>query len=68
MTAPLDFPVPDMMDVTEAARRIVMALRARRAFVAFPAHNVRQVRLLRYLPRAVSDWMAYRHLLRTQKK
>jgi NAD(P)-dependent dehydrogenase (short-subunit alcohol dehydrogenase family) len=68
MTAPLDIPVPDMMDVAEAARRIVAALRARRAFVAFPAHNVRQVRLLRYLPRALSDWMAYRHLLRTQKK
>jgi NAD(P)-dependent dehydrogenase (short-subunit alcohol dehydrogenase family) len=67
MTAPLDVPVSDMMDVAEAARRIVAALRARRAFVAFPAHNVRQVRLLRYLPRALSDWMAYRYLLRTQK-
>jgi NAD(P)-dependent dehydrogenase (short-subunit alcohol dehydrogenase family) len=68
MTAPLDLPVSDMMDVAEAARRIVAALRARRAFVAFPAHDVRQVRLLRYLPRAVSDWMAYRYLLRTQKQ
>ncbi len=67
MTAPLDLPVSDMMDVAEAARRIVAALRARRAFVAFPAHNVRQVRLLRYLPRAIADWMAYRYLLRTQK-
>lgn len=68
MTAPLDVPVSDMMDVAEAARRIVAALRARRAFVAFPAHNVRQVRLLRYLPRALSDWMAYRHLLRTHNQ
>lgn len=67
MTAPLDVPVSDMMDVGEAARRIVAALRARRPFVAFPAHNVRQVRLLRYLPRALGDWMAYRYLLRTQK-
>jgi NAD(P)-dependent dehydrogenase (short-subunit alcohol dehydrogenase family) len=67
MTAPLDVPVSDMMDVGEAARRIVAGLRARRPFLAFPAHNVRQVRLLRYLPRALSDWMAYRHLLRTQK-
>ncbi len=67
MTAPLDLPVSDMMDVAEAARRIVAALRARRAFVAFPAHNVRQVRLLRYLTRAIADWMAYRYLLRTQK-
>jgi NAD(P)-dependent dehydrogenase (short-subunit alcohol dehydrogenase family) len=66
MTAPLDVPVSDMMDVGEAARRIVAALRTRRAFVAFPAHNVRQVRLLRYLPRALGDWMAYRYLLRTQ--
>jgi short-subunit dehydrogenase len=68
MTAPLDVPVSDMMDVGEAARRIVAALRARRAFVAFPAHDVRQARLLRYLPRAVSDWMAYRYLLRTLNK
>ncbi len=68
MTAPLDVPVSAMMDVGEAGRRIVAALRARRAFVAFPPHDVRQVRLLRYLPRAVSDWMAYRFLLRSQKK
>jgi hypothetical protein len=54
--------------VGEAARRIVAALRARRAFVAFPPANVWQVRLLRYLPLAVSDWMAHRHLLRSLKK
>jgi NAD(P)-dependent dehydrogenase (short-subunit alcohol dehydrogenase family) len=68
MTAPLDVPVASMMDVGEAARRIVSALRAQKAFVAFPRHDVRRVRLLRYLPLAVSDWMAYRYLLRTQKK
>ena len=68
MTAPLDVPVADMMDVGEAARQIVAALRARRRFVAFPPANVRQVRLLRYLPLAVSDWMSYRYLLRSQKK
>jgi NAD(P)-dependent dehydrogenase (short-subunit alcohol dehydrogenase family) len=68
MTAPLDVPVSAMMEVGEAARRIVAALRARRPFVAFPPGNLWQVRLLRYLPRPVSDWMAYRHLLRSLKK
>jgi short-subunit dehydrogenase len=68
MTTPLDVPVPDMMEVGEAARRIVAALRARRRFVAFPPANVWQVRLLRYLPLAVSDWMSYRYMLRSLKK
>jgi short-subunit dehydrogenase len=67
MTAPLDVPVA-MMEAGEAARRIVAALRARRPFVAFPPRNVWQLRLLRYLPRPVSDWMAHRHVLRSLKK
>ena len=68
MTADLDVPVPVMMEVGEAARRIVAALRARRPFVAFPPRDLWQVRLLRYLPRPLGDWMAHRRLLRTRKK
>jgi NAD(P)-dependent dehydrogenase (short-subunit alcohol dehydrogenase family) len=68
MTAKLNLQGIVMMEVEEAARRIVAGLRARRPFVAFPAGLVWQVRLLRYLPRAVSDWMAYRALFRQQSK
>jgi NAD(P)-dependent dehydrogenase (short-subunit alcohol dehydrogenase family) len=64
MTANLKLPRVVMMEADEAARRIVEGLRARRAFLAFPAKDVWQVRLLRYLPRAVSDWLAYRKLVR----
>ena len=41
---------------------------ARQSRQARIAQDDRQVRLLRYLPRPLSDWMAYRHLLRTLKK
>ena len=36
------------------------ALHRRRPFLAFPANNAWQVRLLHYLPRAISDWMCRR--------
>jgi short-subunit dehydrogenase len=68
MTANLKLTGVGMMEADEAARRIVAGLRARRPFIAFPAGTVWQVRLLRYLPRAVSDWLAYRILLRHQPR
>jgi short-subunit dehydrogenase len=68
MTAKLNLRGIVMMEVEEAARRIVAGLRARRPFVAFPARLVWQVRLLRYLPRVLSDWMAYRALMRQQSR
>jgi NAD(P)-dependent dehydrogenase (short-subunit alcohol dehydrogenase family) len=55
MTAGLPIPASAMMDVGEAARRIVAALAARRSFVAFPARLAWQVWLLRHLPRGLSD-------------
>ena len=60
MTAALDLSGMRMLEVEDAASRILTALRRRRAFVAFPAGNVWQVRLLRYLPRPAADWLAYR--------
>ena len=68
MTAGLRLPGVRMMEVGEAGRRVVEALRARRAFVAFPACLVWQARLLRYLPRGLSDWVAHRHLARRPQK
>jgi NAD(P)-dependent dehydrogenase (short-subunit alcohol dehydrogenase family) len=68
MTAPLRLRGVRMMEVEEAARRIVEILRARRAFAAFPAADVWRARLLRYLPRRVGDWIAYRYLVRRLQK
>jgi short-subunit dehydrogenase len=67
MTAPLGLPDKDMMDVEEAVRRIVQALRARKAFVVFPAGTAWKVRLLRHTPRPISDWLT-RHWARQMKK
>ena len=68
MTAALDLPGMRMLTVEDAARRILTALRRRRAFCAFPAGDAWQVRLLRYLPRSAADWLAHRLLLRSTRK
>ena len=60
MTAPLALTGVPMLEVEDAAARILTALRRRRAFTAFPAGNVWLVRLLRYLPRPTADRIAYR--------
>jgi NAD(P)-dependent dehydrogenase (short-subunit alcohol dehydrogenase family) len=60
MTSQLKLPGLRMMEVSDAARRIVAAVRGQRPFLAFPPNNAWQVRLLRYLPRPVSDWMCAR--------
>jgi NAD(P)-dependent dehydrogenase (short-subunit alcohol dehydrogenase family) len=62
LTAPLGLPPVRMMDVGEAARRMLDAVRARKAFLAFPARGAWQVRVLRYLPRPLSDRVAARLL------
>jgi NAD(P)-dependent dehydrogenase (short-subunit alcohol dehydrogenase family) len=68
MTAAVNIPAADMMEVGEAVRRMVAAVRARRPFLAFPAGDAWRVRLLRYLPRAAGDWLAARLLRRALKK
>ena len=68
LTAPLDLNLPRMMEVGEAVHRILGAVRRRQSFLAFPTGSAWQVRLLRYLPGGVSDWMTYRYLLRHTKK
>jgi NAD(P)-dependent dehydrogenase (short-subunit alcohol dehydrogenase family) len=68
MTAAVDLPGVTMLEADDAARRILAALRRRQAFVAFPAGNVWQVRLLRHLPRSLGDWLTHRLLLRSLKK
>jgi len=67
LTASINLPTLKMMDVEVAVRRMVQAIRARKAFLAFPPGDAWQVRLLRYLPRPLGDWIAYRHLLRLKR-
>jgi NAD(P)-dependent dehydrogenase (short-subunit alcohol dehydrogenase family) len=64
LTANLNLPAHEVMDVEFAARVIVAALHRRRPFIAFPARMAWHVRLLRYLPCPLSDWMIRRHLRR----
>jgi short-subunit dehydrogenase len=56
MTEQLRLRVP-MLEVDDAARRIVRAIRGKRAFVAFPWRIRCQVALMRWLPAGISDWM-----------
>jgi short-subunit dehydrogenase len=67
LTDTLDVPKEHMIEVEEAARRILAAMRARRRFVAFPPPTTWKVRMLRYLPGGVSDWITER-LLRALTK
>jgi NAD(P)-dependent dehydrogenase (short-subunit alcohol dehydrogenase family) len=68
MTAGLDVPQPNLLEADEAARRIVEAIRRRRAFFAFPRASARRVRLLGWLPCGLSDWLLWRVLGSLGKK
>jgi len=68
MTAFMDNRGLPMLEVDDAARRMLTALRRRRAFVAFPPANVWQMRLLRYLPLSIGDWLAHRLWQRSMLK
>ena len=64
MTANLDLAMPDIMEVETASRLILEAIRRRRPFYAFPRSSARRVRLLRWLPAGLSDWLIRRMLAR----
>jgi short-subunit dehydrogenase len=57
LTAPLGLPDKVMVEVEDAVRLILAALRARKPFLAFPTKRAWQGRLLRHTPLAVSDWL-----------
>lgn len=57
LTENLPDPKPNMMSVEEATRRIVRAIERRQTFCAFPFSTLSLVRLLRWTPTAVGDWM-----------
>lgn len=67
MTAHLNLPRDQIMEVETAAGIILDAIARRRPFLAFPARLAWQVRLLRHLPRPLSDWLTRRHLRRAER-
>ena len=67
LTAHLNLPPGEVMEVDKAANVILDAIARKRPFLAFPAKLAWRVRLLRYLPRPISDWMTRRHLERVEK-
>jgi len=60
LTANIKVPQPYMMDVEYATQRIVEAIRAKKEFFAFPGPARRRMRLLRWLPSRLSDWLVVR--------
>jgi short-subunit dehydrogenase len=66
LTAHLD--IPRKLEPAEAARRIVRAVRRGVTFYAFPRSDAWPVRLLRWLPTRVSDWLVARMMRRLRRK
>jgi short-subunit dehydrogenase len=56
---------PALLTVEYAVGRMVEAIRRKKAFLAFPFSSRFQVALLRYLPRPLADWLAYRMYARS---
>jgi NAD(P)-dependent dehydrogenase (short-subunit alcohol dehydrogenase family) len=60
LTEAVGVPMPHLLEVAQASRLILRAVSQRKAFYAFPRPAVRQVRLLRWLPARLSDWIIER--------
>jgi hypothetical protein len=67
MTAALGLPDRITLPVETAAGVILDAVRRKRPFVAFPAHLAFRLRLLKYLPRPISDYLAAREMGRAKR-
>jgi short-subunit dehydrogenase len=57
LTQDIPVPQPFMMEVDDAARRIVEAIARKDEFFPFPGPAARRMRLLRWLPSRMSDWL-----------
>ncbi len=68
MTDAVTVPGAVMMPVDEAVRRMLAAIRARRRHFAFPANQALEVRILKYLPRSITDRMVMSRMNRLQGK
>ncbi len=62
LTANIDLPKEEMLELPDAAHRILTAIHQRKAFYAFQPSLVRRVRLLRWLPCGMSDWLTLRSI------
>src|SRR5436309_10788147 len=67
LTSNIAVPQPYMMEVHYAVARIVEAIRTRRPHLAFPPAAAWQVRLLRWLPAKLSDWLIRQRMRRMAK-
>jgi short-subunit dehydrogenase len=61
LTANVSVKMP-MLEVAEASRHIRHAIHRQHAYYAFPGRDVRRLRLLKWLPASVSDWLTRRAL------
>jgi NAD(P)-dependent dehydrogenase (short-subunit alcohol dehydrogenase family) len=68
LTAQIDHPMPELMEVEEAARWILYAIERRLPFVAFPRRTARRVRLAGMLPCSWGDRLIAREVKKTMKK
>lgn len=68
LTANINVAQAQMMEVADAAQRIATAIHRRRPFYAFPQPSLRQVRILRWLPCGLSDWLTIRGVQRLARK
>ena len=68
MTDAVSVPGAVMMPVEEAVRRMLEVIRARKAYYAFPWNQANEVRLLKYLPRSITDALVGRRMDRLQGK
>jgi NAD(P)-dependent dehydrogenase (short-subunit alcohol dehydrogenase family) len=57
LTANIHVPLYNVLEVAEATRLIVAAIRRKRQFYAFPRATLRRVRLLSWLPTSWGDWL-----------
>jgi short-subunit dehydrogenase len=66
MTAQIKTPMPGLMEVHDAAARIINGLRRRTPFIAFPRAAAWRLRFLRCLPISWSDWLIRRMIGKTK--
>lgn len=65
LTANINFAIQNLLELADATRLIVEAIRKKRPFYAFPRATVRLVRPLCWLPTSWGDWLI-RRTLRSQ--
>jgi NAD(P)-dependent dehydrogenase (short-subunit alcohol dehydrogenase family) len=68
LTANVNIPPEQMMELPVAAERILNAIRRRRSFYAFPPKGRWRVRLLHWLPCGLSDWLTLQALRGISRK